>query len=295
MKNNMDPKANSDCLLSLIDDAVVLGRYLLDLGNLSDSELLERLLILQRKADQEALSEQEMSEIISLYEQMRMLAPDINAASVRETQDVQRSYWKSRVGRHLLMLWGITALIGLLIFLYSMLEYRVSYYDVPPGAADDPNFLTWIRVQQYSSFLVPFVYGTLGAAAFLLRNIGEKLRARQFDASDIPQHWNRLFLGGLSGGMIILFVNNSPDSVSNVVHISVGALGFIAGYSIDFLFNTIDRLISAVLPSQDKTPSSARRDKTRTQQLVRKYMQQLQTSQTPEEKAVLEKILKDLT
>lgn len=295
MNSNAAVRQEPDYLKSILDDASLLGRHALDHGKLDDAKTLERVLVLQQKHSTSALNESELTETIDLYEQMRSQVPDVNAASVRETHNVQQGYWNSRVGRHLMMLWGITALIGLLIFLYTILEYRVSYYDVKPGADDDPNFLMWIRIQDYSSFLVPFVYGTLGACAFLLRNMGEKLRARQFDPSDIPQHWNRLFLGGLSGGMVILFANDDPDSVINVVNISVGALGFIAGYSIDVLFNTIDRLISAVLPSHESSSPDTRHEKRRNQQLTRKYMKQLNSVNTAEEKQLLEKILKDLT
>lgn len=50
----------------------------------------------------------------------------------------------------------------------------------------------------------------------------------------------------VSGGAIVLLF--SPDSEDDTVRISAAALGFIAGYSNDFLFNAIERVVAAVLP-----------------------------------------------
>ena len=76
-----------------------------------------------------------------------------------------------------------------------------------------------------------------------------KLHTRQFDPRRIPENRARFLLGSLSGGVIVFFVSSdllqSPSSIFNV---GGAALGFIAGFSTDFLFDTIDRVINALLP-----------------------------------------------
>ena len=284
--------------LSLVNDAVLLAKHCLDEGLLSQPVVLERLLTLQALASNNKLSTENVAEVVDLFDQASLLAGEVTPDSLKETQNVKNSYWRSRAGRHLLMLWGITGIIGLLIFLYNMLEYRVSYFDLSPGEDITEAHLFWVRLQHYSSFLVPFTYGALGACAFLLRNISNSLKARQFDASTIPQHWNRLILGALSGGLIVMFVNQIPSSGNpSVVQISEGALGFLAGYSIEFLFNTLDRILNAILPNRKdevESLSQAKQFESKKHKLVNRYTDRLNITDDPNEKKVLEGIIRDL-
>ena len=65
-------------------------------------------------------------------------------------------------------------------------------------------------------------------------------------------------LGGasISGGAIILFVNYLVADDGTVLHLSSAALGFVAGYSTDFLFNTIERVVAAIFPKTDSDPKA---------------------------------------
>lgn len=61
-------------------------------------------------------------------------------------------------------------------------------------------------------------------------------------------YFNRILLGTVGGGAIMLFVDHVSDDSGQVVTLSSAALGFLAGYSTDFLFSTIERVINAILP-----------------------------------------------
>lgn len=298
-KEDLNPnEKTSPHTLELVNEAVLLAKYCLDHGLLSQPQVLERLLILQGLAEANKLSGKDISEIVELFDQATLIAGDVTPDSLQETEKVREGYWRSRTGRHLLMLWGITGLIGLLIFLYSMLEYRVSYFDLSPSEDVVDNHLFWVRLQHYASFLVPFTYGALGACAFLLRDISQKLKARQFDASDIPQHWNRLIIGALSGGLIVMFVNQIPESGnSSAIQISEGALGFLAGYSIEFLFSTLDRILNALLPNRSESttrPTQNSQKAVKQHKLVNRYTDMIESTDDPVEKKVLEKVVRDL-
>jgi hypothetical protein len=96
--------------------------------------------------------------------------------------------------------------------------------------------------------LIPWCYGALGACAFLLRSAHTYIYQRSFDLRRKPEYTNRILLGAVSGGTIILlsgYLNAEDDTFA---HLSAAALGFIAGYSSDFLFNTIERIITAIFP-----------------------------------------------
>jgi hypothetical protein len=97
-------------------------------------------------------------------------------------------------------------------------------------------------------WLLPWGYGALGACAYLLRSGHYFIYQRSFDLRRTPEYFNRVLLGAISGGTIILFASYRANDDDTVVHLSSAALGFIAGYSTDFLFNTIERIITAIFP-----------------------------------------------
>jgi hypothetical protein len=115
--------------------------------------------------------------------------------------------------------------------------------------------LTEVRLKNTLESMLPWAYGALGSCAYLLRSAHYYIYQRSFDLRRKPEYTNRVLLGAISGGAIILFVNYLVDDGSGtVLHLSSAALGFVAGYSTDFLFNTIERVIAAIFPKTDSDP-----------------------------------------
>lgn len=89
--------------------------------------------------------------------------------------------------------------------------------------------------------LTPFLFGALGALAYLLRSCHEYIHRREFDPKRIPEYYNRILLGIVSGGAMLLLPLDG-------VKLPAEALAFIAGYNTDFLFTAIERIAAAILP-----------------------------------------------
>ncbi|MDB5579549.1 MAG: hypothetical protein JWR80_4725 [Bradyrhizobium sp.] len=104
--------------------------------------------------------------------------------------------------------------------------------------------------------LLPWAYGALGSCAYLLRSAHYFIYQRSFDLRRKPEYFNRVLLGAISGGAIILFVNYLVDEDGTVLHLSSAALGFVAGYSTDFLFNAIERVVAAIFPKTESDPKA---------------------------------------
>jgi hypothetical protein len=102
--------------------------------------------------------------------------------------------------------------------------------------------------KQFLNSLVPWAYGGLGACAYLLRSAHKYIYQRSFDLRRKPEYFNRILLGAISGGAIILFMKYLVDEEGTTVQLSSAAIGFVAGYSTDFLFNTIERIVTAIFP-----------------------------------------------
>lgn len=103
-------------------------------------------------------------------------------------------------------------------------------------------------LQALLGILVPFTYGGIGSCAYLLRSCHQYIYTRQFDPRRIPEYYNRMLLGVVSGGAITLFISQIQDGKGATVRLGAASLGFLAGYNTDFLFNTIERVTAAILP-----------------------------------------------
>ena len=136
-------------------------------------------------------------------------------------------------------LWILTGFFVLLVF---VTEWQINSLGMVADAGSvKVSKDLWQAIQ-------PWVYGGLGSCAYLLRQGHYYIYARSFDLRRTPEYYNRILLGALSGGAIILFADYLSAQDDSVTHIGTTALGFIAGYSSDFLFNTIERIVTAIFP-----------------------------------------------
>src|SRR5579864_3970621 len=91
--------------------------------------------------------------------------------------------------------------------------------------------------------LHPFFYGLFGALAYLLRSAHSYIADNTFDMKRIPEYYNRMLLGFVSGGIVLLFVAD-PTKYG----ITQNAISFIVGYNADYLFDLIERLAGGIFP-----------------------------------------------
>lgn len=110
---------------------------------------------------------------------------------------------------------------------------------------DDSVWRKWRIIVQ---LLVPWSYGGLGSCVYLLKSAHIYIYQRTFDLRRKHEYFNRILLGTIAGGAIILLVNQITGEGGVTIQLSSAALGFLAGYSTDFLFSTIERVITAILP-----------------------------------------------
>jgi len=100
----------------------------------------------------------------------------------------------------------------------------------------------------FLELLTPWAYGGLGACVYLLRKAHTYIAERSFDVHRKPEYYNRILLGVIAGGAILLFVDRLTNDEGQIIQLSSAALGFLAGYNTDFLFKAIERVIAAILP-----------------------------------------------
>jgi hypothetical protein len=96
-------------------------------------------------------------------------------------------------------------------------------------------------LQSIQTFLLPFLYGLLGASVYILRSLSTDIKALTFESSF--DYVLRLPLGALSG-VAVAWIINFP-SQQQVASLSPLALAFLAGYSVEVLFSALDRVVKA--------------------------------------------------
>jgi hypothetical protein len=168
----------------------------------------------------------------------------VTAETLRNTEDTGKGFKRaSNAQQFTWLLWIITALFAAFVIFAA---------GVASGGLYASDIGTWTdtlqKLNTYLQILSPYAYGGLGVCAYLLRSAHSMIYQRSFDIRRKPEYFNRIALGMVSGGAITLFVSQLTDDDGNVIRLSTAALGFIAGYCNDFLFNTIERVVAAILP-----------------------------------------------
>lgn len=103
-----------------------------------------------------------------------------------------------------------------------------------------------------AAYVLPALYGLLGACAFVLRKLSHEVGELQFASTREAQYSLRLNIGVLAGLAVGWFIK--PDQEASVLaNLSPLALAFVAGYASDLLFAALDRIVQAFSGSSDAT------------------------------------------
>jgi len=249
-KDSRSSTALKMTVLRMLEDALRLAAYAVEQGRLPDDVVMSDL---YRMSDQiqnggTPLDASDVS-LISLYYSLleRELTPvtavSLEATDCRDIEDCM----DTDAGKHAKNLWLIAFSVVALIIGLNLVQYTFEFYATEwaiswPEGLTKMTFVYWLVVT-----LQPFTYGALGSCVHILRKTEKHLRQRTFDPRRIPQHRNRLVLGTLSGGAIVMFITTGAGADSTL-QLTAAAAGFLAGYSVDFLFAILDRILSTMAP-----------------------------------------------
>ncbi len=116
-------------------------------------------------------------------------------------------------------------------------------------------------IRVISEFILPLLYGLLGACAYILRDLTNAIASVTFSKSSMINYSLRLIMGPLVGIAVGLFlgtptanftgdstlIDNPLSAVAPPTVPSLGAmaLAFLAGYSVEVLFSALDSLVGA--------------------------------------------------
>ena len=100
------------------------------------------------------------------------------------------------------------------------------------------------RMDLLQQFILPPLYGWIGALAYILRSLSEQIRLWTYRKENSVLCDLRMLLGMVAGLAIGWFFKPSGTEVNGVGLVSPFALAFLAGYSVDLLFTVMDRVVA---------------------------------------------------
>jgi hypothetical protein len=95
-----------------------------------------------------------------------------------------------------------------------------------------------------ATYVLPALYGLLGACAFVLRQLGTDISRLSF-ADDLKVRYTLRLNIGLLAGLAVGWFITPEQNASVVANLSPLALAFVAGYGSDLLFAALDRIVNA--------------------------------------------------
>lgn len=129
---------------------------------------------------------------------------------------------------------------------------RIFRLDTSYGDSDAADVVARAQLEMLlvflSGYLLPMMYGLLGACAFVLRKLSDQIDKLTYAHDARVRYSLRLNVGMLAGLAVGWFVKPGPGDAT-LTSLSPLALAFIAGYGSDLFFVALDRIVQAFVPS----------------------------------------------
>ncbi|MCB1177319.1 MAG: hypothetical protein KDK36_07050 [Leptospiraceae bacterium] len=110
-------------------------------------------------------------------------------------------------------------------------------------------------IQILTLYVLPILFGLLGSCTFILRLIAFQIETHIYTRENDIQYALRLILGAFAGLVIGWFISSEAEIQQGFTpsKLSPFAISFLAGYSIDLLFNMMDKIVSLYSGSKAST------------------------------------------
>ena len=105
---------------------------------------------------------------------------------------------------------------------------------------------TLILLAALTGFVMPMLLGLLGACVYVFRELNQQIQTSTLVTRETIHGTLRMLLGATLGGLLgVLWTDDQPVRLENV-SLSLGALAFFVGFSVEVVFRLVDTLVRAV-------------------------------------------------
>jgi hypothetical protein len=143
---------------------------------------------------------------------------------------------------------------------WNIVSYRLSYLmpirwlgerdALPSGVSEEQWDSSELRASAVmaglTGFVLPMLLGALGAFTYVYRDLDRRVRSATLVPGDGLHGTLRILLGMILGGLLgVLWTNGQPIHVEGVT-LSLTALAFFVGYSVEVVFQVLDSIVTKV-------------------------------------------------
>ena len=107
------------------------------------------------------------------------------------------------------------------------------------------------------SYILPMLYGILGACVYVVRESASDIRACTFTYESVTYYLSRVVLGPIAGvamGWLLTPDQPAASETGALRALGLPVLAFVAGYSVNILFILMDRIIYAFSSGESSAP-----------------------------------------
>lgn len=105
---------------------------------------------------------------------------------------------------------------------------------------------TSIMMMALTGFVLPMLLGLLGACVYVYREIDGQIETATLEAQEGVHGTLRMLLGAILGGLLGAIWTDGEAIQLEGVSLSLGALAFFVGFSVEVVFRPVDTLVRAV-------------------------------------------------
>ncbi|MDT7950755.1 MAG: hypothetical protein RQ966_04545 [Acetobacteraceae bacterium] len=118
--------------------------------------------------------------------------------------------------------------------------------DTVPAGWQSTDLRTSVLINGLTGVVMPTLLGLLGACAYVYREIDEATRCSTLASREALHGTLRILLGGILGGLLGAIWTDNHTFELQGVSLSLAALAFFVGFSVEVVFRMLDVLILAV-------------------------------------------------
>jgi hypothetical protein len=141
---------------------------------------------------------------------------------------------------------------------WNIVSYRLAYLmpirwlgareRLPASLSEDQWQSSELRASAvmagFTGFVLPMLLGLLGAFTYVYRDLDRRVRTATLVPGDGLHGTLRMLLGTILGGLLgVLWTNGQPIQLEGVT-LSLAALAFFVGYSVEVVFQLLDSIIT---------------------------------------------------
>jgi hypothetical protein len=231
-----------------IQDAVELVELTIETGRNIEDNIVDRIKKAQSFLNGPVMwpADLERADFEKAYRDLAKATSPVNIRTLRATEDGKPGPARGQFSRYVFskssdakvyskQLWAWAIACAFLIVI-SQVFSQIYTPDEETATSGMSNFIA------FTNPLLPFLNGLLGALTYLMRSAHSFIAERSFDVKRVPEYYNRMLLGFIGGGIVLLFVDPKSFNVKE------GAVSFIVGYNTDYLFAALERVAGAIFP-----------------------------------------------